>query len=142
MRVLKQVQALNLHMISNSNFTTPGVQLPPVYTQAIPEKSGIATSTSPDPQILPSNPNNIRARLHAFRKKENERDAGLDFIDLRQFIRSALQTNNDVQMIEVLQVGKEEMPEAIKTLQMMLAITQEPYSSYRRYRRARSVGLC
>jgi hypothetical protein len=58
--------------------------------------------------------------------------AGLDFVDLRQLIRGALQTNNDVQMIEVLQVGKEEMPEAIKTLQMMLAITQEKCSSYRR----------
>jgi abelson tyrosine-protein kinase 1 len=35
-------------------------------------------------------------------------------------MRAALQTNNDVQMIEVLQVGREEMPEAIKTLQRAL----------------------
>jgi len=35
-------------------------------------------------------------------------------------MRTALQTTNDVQMIEVLQVGREEMPEAIKTLQRAL----------------------
>jgi len=28
-------------------------------------------------------------------------------------MRTALQTSNDVQMIEVLQVGREEMPEAM-----------------------------
>jgi abelson tyrosine-protein kinase 1 len=35
-------------------------------------------------------------------------------------MRAVLQTNNDVQIIEVLQVGREEMPEAIKTLQRAL----------------------
>jgi len=65
------------------DFTAPGVPPPPAYTQAIPEESGIATPTLPDPQTLPSNPDEIRARLHALRKKENERDAGLDFVDLR-----------------------------------------------------------
>jgi abelson tyrosine-protein kinase 1 len=33
---------------------------------------------------------------------------------------AVLQMNNDVQMIEVLQVGREEMPETIKTLQRAL----------------------
>lgn len=35
-------------------------------------------------------------------------------------MRAALQTNNDASMIEVLQVGRNEMPEAIKTLQRAL----------------------
>ncbi|KIM89615.1 hypothetical protein PILCRDRAFT_812439 [Piloderma croceum F 1598] len=126
-RILKQVQALNSRMISNSNFTTPGVPPPPAYTQTIPEESGPPTPTSSPnfPQSLPSNPDEIRARLHAYRTKENERDAGLDFVDLRQLMRAALQTNNDVQMIEVLQVGREEMPEAIKTLQRALERERE-----------------
>jgi hypothetical protein len=38
---------------------------------------------------------------------------------------AALQTNNDVQMIEVLQVGREEIPEAIKTLQRALERERE-----------------
>jgi abelson tyrosine-protein kinase 1 len=102
-RILKQVQALNSHMMSNSNFATPGVLPPPAYTQAIPEESGITTPTSPDPKTLPSNPDKIHARLHALRQKENKHDAGLDFVDLRQLMRAALQTNNDVQIIGVLQ---------------------------------------
>jgi hypothetical protein len=40
-------------------------------------------------------------------------------------MRAALQTNNDVQMIEVLQVGREEMPEAIKMLQRALEKEKE-----------------
>jgi abelson tyrosine-protein kinase 1 len=99
-------------MISHLNLTAPGAQPPPAYTRAIPEES----PTKPDPQTLPSDPDEIHARLHTYRKKENERDAGLDFVDLRQLIRAALQTDNDVQMIEVLQVGREKMHEGIKTL--------------------------
>ena len=93
---IRIVQTLNLRMISKSDFTAPGVLPPPAYTQAIPEESGNATPTFPDPQTLPSNPDEIRARLHAFRKTEN------------------------VQMIEVLRVGREEMPEAIKVMQRAL----------------------
>jgi len=40
-------------------------------------------------------------------------------------MRTAPQTNNDVQMIEVLQVGREEMREAIKTLQRALEKERE-----------------
>lgn len=50
-------------------------------------------------------------------------------LDLRQLMRTALQTSNDVQMIEVLQVGREEMPEAIKTLQRALEREVERESS-------------
>lgn len=35
-------------------------------------------------------------------------------------MRTALQTSNDAEMIEVLQVGRDEMPDAIKTLQRAL----------------------
>jgi hypothetical protein len=119
-RILKQVLALNSRMISNTTLTPVGVP-PPAYT--IPEDNealGATTPTSPHAQYFPSNPGEIHARLHAFRQKENERDAGLDLVDLRQRMRAALQTNDDVQMIEVLQVAREEMPEAIKTLQRAL----------------------
>jgi len=81
---------------------------------------GISAPTAHPSVQVPSNPTEIRTRLHAFREQENERDAGLDLVDLRQLMRTALQTTNDVQMIKVLQVGREEMPEAIKTLQRAL----------------------
>jgi abelson tyrosine-protein kinase 1 len=41
-------------------------------------------------------------------------------VDLRALLHAALQASGDVEMIEVLQVGREEMPEAIKTLQRAL----------------------
>ena len=56
---------------------------------------------------------------------QNERDAHRDAADLRQLMRSALQTNDDLEMIKVLQVGRDEMPEAIKTLQRALEIVLE-----------------
>jgi abelson tyrosine-protein kinase 1 len=43
-----------------------------------------------------------------------------DTADLRQLMRMALLASDDKDMIEVLQVGREEMPEAIKTLQRAL----------------------
>ena len=105
-------------MISNSTLVA-GHLPPPAYT--IPEETELTPGAkTPTSAHLPSNPAEIRARLHALREKENARDAGLDLVDLRQLMRAALQTSNDVQMIEVLQVGREEMPEAIKTLQRAL----------------------
>ena len=40
--------------------------------------------------------------------------------DLRQVMRAALQTSSDAEMLEVLEVGHHEMPDAIKTLQRAL----------------------
>ena len=44
----------------------------------------------------------------------------MDLADLRQLMRAALQTTSDAQMLEVLQIGRQEMPDAIKTLQRAL----------------------
>ena len=51
---------------------------------------------------------------------QNERDSQYDMADLRQLMRNALSTSNDVDMIRVLQVSRDEMPEALKTLQRAL----------------------
>jgi hypothetical protein len=40
-------------------------------------------------------------------------------------MRAALQTTSDAEMLEVLQIGREEMPEAIKTLQRALEYITE-----------------
>jgi hypothetical protein len=49
----------------------------------------------------------------------------MDTADLRQLMRAALQTTSDVEMLEVLQVGHQEMPDAIKTLQRALESVRE-----------------
>ncbi len=65
------------------------------------------------------------ATLQAVTARQNERDMVYDADDLRQLVRAALQTNNDVEMIRILQVGRDEMPEAIKTLQRALEVECE-----------------
>jgi len=57
------------------------------------------------------------ARVH---REQNRRDFRRDRADLRQVMRAALQANSDVEMIEILQIKRDEMPEAIKTLQRAL----------------------
>ncbi|KAI0049057.1 hypothetical protein FA95DRAFT_1538888 [Auriscalpium vulgare] len=77
------------------------------------------------PAILPAspvsdNPDHVQDILRRLRSQQNAQDRARDFADLRQLMRAALQTNDDTAMIEVLQVGRSEMPEAIKTLQRAL----------------------
>ncbi|KIM89638.1 hypothetical protein PILCRDRAFT_191930 [Piloderma croceum F 1598] len=76
-RILKQVQTLNSPMISNSNFTALGVQPPPVYTQAIPEESGIATPTRPNPQTLLPTPTRSAHGYMLFARKRTNAMQGL-----------------------------------------------------------------
>lgn len=117
-RILKQVQALSSRMQSDSQIhaTQYGNSLPPYHQNTL----GLFPSSTPT-QLPPNpTPEEIRSRLNALCVRENERDTGLDTADLRQLMRTALQTSNDAEMIEVLQVGRDEMPDAIKTLQRAL----------------------
>jgi hypothetical protein len=61
--------------------------------------------------------------------------------DLRAFLRTALQASDDVEMIEVLQVGREETPEAIKTLQRALERIGPPEVGLERRRDGKAKGL-
>jgi abelson tyrosine-protein kinase 1 len=66
----------------------------------------------PHSQIIPA--------LTSFHSLQNHSDRERDTADLRQLMQAALQTTSDVEMLEVLQVGHQEMPDAIKTLQRAL----------------------
>ena len=66
----------------------------------------------PHSQIIPA--------LTSLHSLQNLSDREMDTADLRQLMRVALQTTSDVEMLEVLQVGHQEMPDAIKTLQRAL----------------------
>lgn len=58
----------------------------------------------------------IRARLRKLHEQQNAKDRARDTDDLRQLLQQALDTNDHTEMVRVLQVGRHEMPEAIKTL--------------------------
>jgi abelson tyrosine-protein kinase 1 len=51
---------------------------------------------------------------------QNAQDREYDSADLKQLMRTALAGNDDAAMIEVLQIARSEMPEAIKTMQRAL----------------------
>ena len=71
-------------------------------------------------QSSPADPEGVRKTLHTLRTAQNAQDRVHDAADLRQLMRTALATNDDASMIEVLQIARSEMPEAIKTLQRAL----------------------
>ena len=72
----------------------------------------VPSQDSPHSHIIPA--------LTSLHSLQNLSDREMDAADLRQLMRAALQTTNDAEMIEVLQVGHQEMPDAIKTLQRAL----------------------
>ncbi|THH30137.1 hypothetical protein EUX98_g4033 [Antrodiella citrinella] len=71
-------------------------------------------------QPSPAKPTPTLHLLNSVLALQNERDTQYDTADLRQLMRNALSTSNDVDMIRVLQVSRDEMPEALKTLQRAL----------------------
>lgn len=86
-----------------------------------------STSTKPTPIIasptLPpaiKSPSQILPLLDHIRTQQNAADASRDLADLRNIMRTALSKGSDADMLEVLGVSRDEMPEAIKTLQRAL----------------------
>ncbi|KAG7086098.1 hypothetical protein E1B28_003613 [Marasmius oreades] len=99
----------------------------PTVNSSPPSLSKLPTITIPDqqqhPSVLsppPSSPTSLSKALEAVRIRQNLSDAALDAQDLRNLMREALATGNDMEMLQVLGVGREEMPEAIKTMQRAL----------------------
>ncbi|KAK1225756.1 hypothetical protein PQX77_011299 [Marasmius sp. AFHP31] len=73
----------------------------------------------------PTSPSSLQKALETIRIHQNLSDAALDAQDLRNLMREALATGSDVEMLQVLGVGREEMPEAIKTMQRALEMVVE-----------------
>jgi len=104
-----------------------GIQLPPLTIE--PATPTTIPPVTPTPtareftfkdQITSLNPDEVAALLKTCRERQNEQDLAHDMADLRQVIQAALQSGGDAEMIDVLQVSRQDMPEAIKTLQRAL----------------------
>ena len=77
----------------------------------------------PHSQIIPA--------LTSLHTLQNLSDREMDTLaNLRQLMRAALQTTSDVEMLEMLQIGHQEMPDAIKTLQRALEHVTERDKEY------------
>jgi abelson tyrosine-protein kinase 1 len=70
----------------------------------------------------PADTENVRDTLHAVCTEQNEQDRAHDMADLHRLMLTALRlaAKNDIAMIEVLQIARSEMPDAIKTLERAL----------------------
>ena len=79
---------------------------------ALSSQDSLPSKDFPQSQIIPA--------LTSLHSLQNLSDREMDAADLRQLMKAALQTTSDAEMIEVLQVGHQEMPDAIKTLQRAL----------------------
>ncbi|RPD53297.1 hypothetical protein L227DRAFT_617134 [Lentinus tigrinus ALCF2SS1-6] len=110
-RILKQVLAAERQRQQDTQAI-----LDSIYHRALEPPAGSLLLTS-EPTPMDGH---VLAQLQAVTAKQNERDAVFDAQDLRQLMRSALQANSDAEMIRILQVSRDEMPEAIKTLQRAL----------------------
>lgn len=62
----------------------------------------------------------VTAQLAGIHSAQNAADAARDSSALRTLLRSALQTSTDAAILDVLQIARDEMPDAIKALQRAL----------------------
>ncbi|KAF7289995.1 Protein kinase domain-containing protein [Mycena chlorophos] len=106
---------------------TLGINLPtdekPTSTTARVEQPGLQTPRPGDKLPLPVDPieeHEVIPALRDIQTTQNTLDFAHDTADLRALLREALAQSSDVEMLRTLQVGRAEMPEALKTLQRAL----------------------
>ena len=62
----------------------------------------------------------MRNTLYTLRAEQNAQDRAHDMADLHRLMLNALAANDDIAMIEVLQIMRSEIPDAIRTLERAL----------------------
>ncbi|KAG6879023.1 hypothetical protein C0992_005773 [Termitomyces sp. T32_za158] len=130
--------ALTVRPVSPSGLSTPtfSVVFPfPSFSPAVSPLPGprplpalaLSPSSSPSPSPLPSplstppahafQPTQVLPALQAVLASQDAQDLAHDSEDLRVLIHAALHAGSDAEFVRLLQIGREEMPEAIKKLQ-------------------------
>lgn len=120
-RSLPYNSELRIIVGSESQVVSPQMSPSKPTTESI---TGMSTTTSALGLIEgePITPQNIHhsaviSALETLHTLQNDVDTYRDTSDLRQLMRDALATNSDKEMLEVLQIARQEMPDAIKALQ-------------------------
>ena len=91
--------------------------LPHVSPSLAPVRFPLPSAALPSP---PVDTESVRDTLHAVRAEQNAQDRAHDMADLHRHMLTALAANDDNAMIEVLQIARSEMPDAIRTLERAL----------------------
>lgn len=97
---------------------SPRIATPPSPSPRDTDIEAHAADTPLSPSSLP--PAEVLPKLRTLHRVQDTADTAQDMADLRGLMRAALETNSDVEMLGVLQIGRTEMPEAIRTLQRAL----------------------
>ncbi|KAF7306038.1 Protein kinase domain-containing protein [Mycena chlorophos] len=137
-RILKQVQANERQRQSDARTLLEAVvrsqqQIPsapsatlqglgiivPKDTSGLPPSSS-HKSLSDDSESESIHPDAVLPTLQSLHTMQNHIDLAQDTADLRALMRDAVSCSSDAEMLRVLQVGREEYPEALKTLQRAL----------------------
>ncbi|KAF7376375.1 Protein kinase domain-containing protein [Mycena sanguinolenta] len=136
-RILKQVQATELNrqsdtrallesVIRSQQLPAPsalqglGITLPTDTAGLPPSSSHKSLAALPEELTEGLHPDAVLPTLQNLHIMQNSIDLAHDSADLRTLMRDAVNQNSDAEMIRVLQVGREEFPEALKTLQRAL----------------------
>ncbi|KAJ6625893.1 hypothetical protein B0H10DRAFT_1942375 [Mycena sp. CBHHK59/15] len=136
-RILKQVQAAELsrqsdtrallesvirsQQMSSSPVAIHGLGITvPVITSGLPPSSSHKSLVAHPEEPEAIDPDIVLPALQNLHTIQNTLDLAHDTADLRTLMRDAVSQSSDAEMIRVLQVGREEMPEALKTLQRAL----------------------
>ncbi|KAJ7747345.1 hypothetical protein B0H16DRAFT_1675699 [Mycena metata] len=122
-RILKQVQAAELSRQSDTRALLEsglGITLPKGTPGLPPSSSHKSLAAHPEELGEEIHPDAVLPTLQNLHTMQNTLDLAHDTADLRTLMRDAVSQSSDAEMIRVLQVGREEMPEALKTLQRAL----------------------
>ena len=103
-------QSINYQSQTVTHFTTTENALG--LFEGAPHTPLTPADNLPPSQIIPA--------LTSLYSIQNSLDTAMDTENLREVMRAALQTSSDVEMLEVLEIGLHELPDAIKTLQRTL----------------------
>ena len=90
--------------------------------QMLESLSHVSSSLAPSAAFpsFPTDMESVRSTLHAVRSEQNAQDRAHDMADLHRLMLTALSANDDIAVIEVLQIARSEMPDAIRTLERAL----------------------
>lgn len=141
-RILRQVQGTErnrrkeedqaLHAQTPDDLVLSGIDIhgfpttPVTLLRTRPPQSWQSASTSSSAPVVETQHDiDVLQTLEELHHQQNSLDAISDMDALRGLMRSVLQNSSDVQMLEILQISRHEMPEAIKTLQRALEAVKD-----------------
>ncbi|KAJ6553853.1 hypothetical protein B0H10DRAFT_2169714 [Mycena sp. CBHHK59/15] len=125
MRILKQVKETEARLIEDDTRALALLTALQLARAGAGSALGIAADAGQRtprqaPATLAAAAHDVLPALRTIHATQDTLDRARDTADLRALMQDALAQSSDVEMLRVLQVGRAEMPEALKTLQRAL----------------------